>query len=228
MVFEILADVSFVEGDMHVSRPQRQLKISKLSRPAAVLLMVCLGVFIVRSCYRTAASPLIDAACDGDVDRCRRLVELGTPVDSVDRNKNTALIWAVYESQKDVVEALLNLGANADHLGESAITPLMCTGCPLRGHALQGTDADRNEIAKLLLQHGAKVNRRLSSPLGDGETALYFAAESRNADLVQTLLAAGADKGIMAYNRYTPLDVAKFPNFAPNGDVIALLEKDKK
>ena len=42
---------------------------------------------------------------------------------------------------------------------------------------------------------------------------------------IAALLAAGADRNVKSNQGYTPLDVAKFPDFAPNQDVIKALEE---
>ena len=56
-------------------------------------------------------------------------------------------------------------------------------------------------------------------------TALHFAAMDKNAALVRMLLAAGADRNAKEMpNGWTPLEVAKFPHYAPNEEVIRALE----
>jgi hypothetical protein len=63
------------------------------------------------------------------------------------------------------------------------------------------------------------------SAIGDVQTTLHFAAEDKNAGLVRILLAAGAKRDVKSNQGYTPLDVAKFPDYAPNDEVISELEK---
>jgi hypothetical protein len=103
----------------------------------------------------------------------------------------------------------------------------MGTGTPLSGRHLQGGSADRTEIARLLIRAGADVNRRLGdgSAAGHGQTALHFAAGSRNPELVKLLLESGADPTIKESSGLTALDVARA--YAPNDDVIRLLTEHK-
>jgi ankyrin repeat protein len=61
--------------------------------------------------------------------------------------------------------------------------------------------------------------------IGSGQTALHFAAKDKNPGLVRMLLAAGANRSAKSNQGYTPLDVAKFPDYAPNTEVIKTLEK---
>ncbi len=75
---------------------------------------------------------------------------------------------------------------------------------------------DRTEMVRLLLERGAdpRVIRREF----DGRTALHYAAMMDNAPMVQLLLTAGADAGVVDINGMRPVDVA------PNGsDAKALL-----
>lgn len=124
------------------------------------------------------------------------------------------------------MKKLMEMGADVNHVNEMGFTPLMYTATPLRGHNLRGSEAERNEIAALLISHGADVNHGLGDGhiLGDGQTVLHFAAARKNTDLVRLLLSAGANRNLKSNDGYTPLDIAKFPDYAPNDGVIHLLE----
>ena len=203
--------------------------MSKLARVVTVLVVLTavISVIAVRRSTKTAADPLIEAACQGNADRCESLVKSGIPIDANDWEKNTALTWAVFYCEAGVVKKLLALGADVNHANERRFTPLMYTATSLRGHELRGTQAERNEIAALLINHGADVNQGMGDGhiMGSGETALHFAASRKNADLVRLLLTAGANKNAKSNDGYTPLDVAQFPDHAPNDEVIHLLER---
>jgi ankyrin repeat protein len=61
------------------------------------------------------------------------------------------------------------------------------------------------EAVKALLKDGADVN----APLGDGMTALHWAAERGNAELASVLLYAGANPAVVTrVGQYTPLHIA--------------------
>ena len=194
-----------------------------------VMLAVAL---LVAGCGKHGAEELlINSACEGDVGRCERLIEGGEPVDAVDSQGDTALVWAVYCCKVDVVRRLIELGADVNHVdnhfdGYGGCTPLVYTATTLRGHVLNGTPAERTQIAKLLIEHGADVNKGIGDgrAKGSGETALHFAAIDKNVTLVRLLLSSGANRNAKDTSGLTPLDVAKFPDYAPNDEVIKALE----
>lgn len=199
---------------------------------ALVVGVVMLVVFCASSALnaweRSKLGPLHRAASDGDVAECERLVKSGIPVDTPDGQGDTALDWAIYRRKLDVVRKLIELGADVNHADQrGGLTPLMYTATPFRGKNVSGTPQERNEIAGVLIQHGADVNRVYGDPhlIGSGQTALHFAAADRNAELVRMLLEAGANKNVKSNQGYTPLDIAKFPDYAPNDAVIAALEE---
>jgi ankyrin repeat protein len=63
----------------------------------------------------------------------------------------------------------------------------------------------RNTIVRLLIERGCPVDARGSS---SGYTALHLAAHAGNTELVQQLLAAGADRTLTTGNGETALDLA--------------------
>lgn len=199
-------------------------------RVAGVMLAIAVVLLAGAGCTKktaTTARPLIDAACDGDVATCERLVKGGLSVDATDDEGVTALSWAVFYCKTDVVRKLIDLGADVNHVDDRGrCSPLMYTATTLRGHHLRGTQAQRTEIAQLLIRHGADVNHPLGDgrASGDGQTTLHFAAKDKNAGLVRTLLAAGANRGAKESHGWTALDVARFPDYAPNDEVIRALE----
>lgn len=169
---------------------------------------------------RSKLGPLQHAACDGNAAECERLVKHGLPVDTIDSEGVPALSWAVYYCKIGVVQKLIELGADVNHVDPGGYTPLMYTAASLRGIGLLGTQKQRNAIAKLLIKHGANVNAAMDG----GQTTLHFAAADRNVDLVRMLIAAGAKRNVKSNQGYTPLDVARFPDYAPNDAVIRALE----
>jgi ankyrin repeat protein len=176
---------------------------------------------------RSRLGPLHRAAWDGDVAECERLVKEGSAVDATDGGGVTALSWAVFHCNVDVVRKLIELGADANHVdNRGRLTPLMYTATTLRGHKLHGSQEQRTEIAHLLIRHGADVNRAMGDgrTIGSGQTTLHFAAKDKNVDLVRVLVAAGADPNLKESHGWTPLDIAKFPDYAPNDEVIRALE----
>jgi uncharacterized protein len=198
--------------------------MAMLSRRITLAVILMTGIVLAGCSKKGAAGSLIDAACAGDVAEVERLVKLGIPVDGADGQGDTALNWAIHCCKPDVVRKLIELGANVNHLNHRAngrFAPLIYTAWAFRGKNLSGTQEERNRMARLLIQNGADVKYVMD----DGNTALHFAVRDRNPELIHMLLAAGADANVKTHQGYTPLDIAKFPDYAPNEEVIRLLEK---
>jgi hypothetical protein len=81
-------------------------------------------------------------------------------------------------------------------------------------------EAGHLATAKLLLAHGAQVNRTVSGE--ENRTPLHYAAEYGAASLAEILLAHGADTKATTSTGQTPLDLARA---GQHQDVIRLLEK---
>jgi ankyrin repeat protein len=184
------------------------------------IVVVALSVPLANRFLWGKLGPLHLATQEGNGAECERLVRSGVPVDSVDGEGDTALDWAVYFCEIDVVRKLIELGADVNHPDQRGCTPLMYTATTLRGHFLHGTQEERNAVARVLIEHGANVNRAS----GDGQTPLHFAAADGNAGLVRMLLAAGANRNAKSIQGFKPLDVARFPGYAPNEEAIRALE----
>jgi len=70
-------------------------------------------------------TPLHLAACFGYVDICKELLRYGGWIDTEDDCGDTPLHWAVREEQREVIELLLNCGADPNHLNEDDESPQM-------------------------------------------------------------------------------------------------------
>jgi ankyrin repeat protein len=130
----------------------------------------------IAGCHRGPESRLAIAAAAGRADEMRELIAAGADVDAADASGITALAWAARFGQPTSIDVLLASGAAIDlPCGTNDWTPLM--------HAVH---KNRNEAARALLRAGASIRGR------HGKQALAMAAGYGNADLVQTLLDAGA------------------------------------
>ncbi|WP_116812981.1 ankyrin repeat domain-containing protein [Steroidobacter cummioxidans] len=115
----------------------------------------------------------------------RWLVERGIDLSATDTWGNTALHERARHYRKDV-KGLLELGADVHHAGPSCGTPL---------HAAADSCSVHN--ARLLIEHGAKVDARNRDGLSPLEYALKRAHNARLPELAalcDVLLAAGADR----------------------------------
>jgi ankyrin repeat protein len=173
------------------------------------------GVFLVlvsvTVALRAAESDVADAAMRGDVAAVRALIQKKADVNAAQDDGATALHWAVYRDNVEVVDLLLRAGAKSA-ANREGMTPLAMAA--LYGNAQivdrllkAGADAKslgpngetmvmfaaRNgnpEVIRLLVEAGANVNAR--EPLR-GTTALMWAVEQRHPEAVAALLKAGAD-----------------------------------
>lgn len=125
-----------------------------------------------------AASPVADAANAGDLDRVRALIGSGDDVNAAQPDGSTALLWAAYESNPEMVVTLVEAGADANAANEFGVTPL-----------LQASRIGDPAVIRALLDAGADI--ATASP--NGETALMAAARAGSADAVSLLLERGSD-----------------------------------
>jgi ankyrin repeat protein len=173
------------------------------------------GVVIVLAsvtvALRAAGSDVADAVMRGDVAAVRALIQKKADVNAAQDDGATALHWAVYRDNVEVVDMLLRAGATSAPNREG-MTPLAMAAlygnAPIVDRLLKaGTDAkalgpngetmvmfaSRNgnpDVIRLLVEAGANVNAR--EPLR-GTTALMWAVEQRHPEAVAALLKAGAD-----------------------------------
>jgi ankyrin repeat protein len=163
-----------------------------------------------------ADTRLADAAMQGDNDSVRSLLKQKVDVNTPQGDGSTALHWAAYRDDLEMVKLLLAAGANAKAATrEGAITPLLMA-CQNGNAALietllkAGSDANavktngttplmmaaasgHADAVQTLLAHGANVNAKESA---HGQTALMFAAALNRAAVIKVLMANGADASV--------------------------------
>ena len=120
-----------------------------------------------------------------------------------------SLHQAVYARDYERVEALLLVGTDINEMGSSLYGG---------GSALHvAVRRDYQDIAELLLNHGAVVDLRSLSDF----TPLADAAWNGNLNMVKLLLDAGADINATNYEGHTPLSCARDNN---KSDVVKFIE----
>lgn len=125
-------------------------------------------------------TPLIIASMLIRPEKASLLINYGADVNITNSNGNTALTYAVQFRDTQTTKLLLDNGAFteiADIAGKS--TPLM-----------NATINGNTENVKLLLQHGADVNKVDNI----GETALMKALKYKRRDIAELLRNAGAKR----------------------------------
>lgn len=137
---------------------------------------------------------LFDACRNGDVGRVKKLVTIHN-VNSRDATgrKSTPLHFAAGFGRRDVVEHLLQNGANVHARDDGGLIPLH-NACSF-GHA---------EVVQLLLKHGADPNARDNW----NYTPLHEAAIKGKTDVCIVLLQHSADPTIRNTDGKTPIDLA--------------------
>jgi ankyrin repeat protein len=157
---------------------------------------------------------------------------------------STALLWATYGADHELVKALLKRGAKANisnQYGSSPLTEAVKLNDAELVHLLLDARADPNsvnqdgqtvlmlasylgslQIAKLLIDKGAGVNAIESFR---GQTALMWAAAENHPDIVDLLLARHADVKVRAKFDDWPRQMTSEPRaqFRATGGLTALL-----
>ena len=127
-----------------------------------------------------AATPMIEAAEQGDLDRVMALAEAGESLNTL-TEKGSPLMAAVAANQDRVAWYLLSEGASPDLATADGETPLMVASG-------QGS----RRLVQLLLSAGARVNAQDAN----GYTPVIRAAEQGHLSVVKLLLTAGANVNV--------------------------------
>lgn len=124
------------------------------------------------------ANNIAELVSNGKREQALVLLETGTDVNARMVDGATALLYAAYLDDRDLVAALLEAGADPDAANHYSAFPL--------SEAAQNGNA---EIIRLLLEHGADPNQTNA----EGESALMVAARSGAVEAARLLLTHGAD-----------------------------------
>ncbi len=133
---------------------------------------------IIFDCNKT---PYHCAVKENRLDEITELKKKGADIESHDQLARTAL-WYAIDNEK-AVKALLDNGANPDGFNSKNETPLV--------YAVAVGLKPNLPVARLLVSHGAKVNRTFG--FRKNISILNFAIVNKNFDVVNFLLENGAD-----------------------------------
>ena len=193
---------------------------------------------------QAASADLAAVIKSDDRDAALKLIQAGADVNQAQADGTTALHWAVYRVDPDLVKALLARGARpnatnrfgssplaeAATLGDAGIVKLLLAAgatadlknadgeTPL----LLAAHAGAVPVAELLVRHGADVNAREQ---WHGQTALMWAAAEKHPDMVSFLLAHHASAGARSTVNDWPNQITSEPRaqYRPSGGLTALL-----
>ena len=152
-------------------------------------------------------TPLVYAAVRDHLDVVKYFVEeLGVDVDQPDLAGCTPLMNTAYFRKTDykknyeMIEYLISQGADVNAVSNNGTTAFM-------GTAIE----ERVDVARILLQNGAKVNVRTTDY---GDTAIYRAVERDRYDFLEFLLSVGVD-----INAQDDFGVSPLMKAAGNGSI---------
>ena len=128
----------------------------------------------------------MEASNKGYTETLNLLIDNGADVELQDDNKMTALMIASNSGHIEIVKMLIKKGVNINYLDKYGRTALSIVSCD-NGHI---------EIAKILIEAGADVNINFNPNVNiqnrNGKTALYWAKQYSNTEIVEMLKNAGA------------------------------------
>lgn len=188
----------------------------------------------VRARTRNGFTPLLFATRHGSLEAVQLLLSRGVSVREAANDGTTPLHMAVVRGHVDLADRLLAAGADPNDRGpgftplhwaagtwESAFTRDYRAG---DWPGLAGLSGDRRlHVMKALLAHGADPNARVTRGVprfgssawrihggasAQGATPLFFAASVGDVDVMQFLLAHGADPHLATMDNTTPLIAA--------------------
>lgn len=190
------------------------------------------------------AAAIVEAARADDAAAVMSALEGGTAVDATSSDGTTALHWAVYNANAELVKSLVDAGADVDASNDYGSTPL--SEAAMRGNVeiirtlleagaevdAAGDDGEtalmriartnRVEAARLLIEHGADVNAREN---WRNQTALMWATEESQPAMVELLLEHGAEANVRGAVNEWPRQVSaeKRRMYRPWGGLTPLL-----
>jgi ankyrin repeat protein len=136
---------------------------------------------IIQLLTKYAFGPAIHkAAYRGDLNKMKELLASGANPNMPDKKGLTPLMLATQKKHQDIMTVLISHGADVNAKLKNGFTALFYP-CMFGGAA----------IAKLLIDSGANVNAK-----EDGNTPLMWSAFRGHVDIVELLLANGADPEI--------------------------------
>ena len=127
-----------------------------------------------------------------NIDLVNALIAMGADLSWEGEYGGTPLYSAVSNSKKEIVQTLLEAGADPNQKSKGRFSPLISACDKYRPNL---------EIIKLLFEYGADPNIQGE----DGNTPLHIAVRNDNSEITELLLTNGADPNIQDNIGNTPL-----------------------
>ena len=154
--------------------------------------------------YVNINAELVEAVYSGNTARVEQLLRQGADVNVEQKNGWTVLMDAAKEGRTEIVEVLIEAGADMAKYGDTALM-----------FSLRHT-----ETAKALIEAGADVNAKHE----DGFTPLLLAARGGQAEMVRALIEAGADVNAKIENGFT-VTVVEMAEMSGHPEIVEILEQ---
>jgi ankyrin repeat protein len=142
------------------------------------LVVVAAATLLGDATAATDVAKVVEAARAGNRADTLAAIKSGVDPDARAPDGTTALHWAVYNDDVDLVERLVAAGADVNAVNDYGSRPL-----------LEAAVVGNAKVVGILLDAGADVNTRGA----DGETPLMILARSDHVDAARLLLERGAD-----------------------------------
>ena len=165
-----------------------------------------------------------DGLGDGDINHVRLLLDEGADINIQSGAGWTALSYAASNKRVDIVKLLLERGADPNIPNNMGTTALMSgqLSTALSGRRSRYdvyAEIDSLEITKLLLDHGANVNKQARN---NGTTALMMASTKDSVKIIELLLSYGADPNILNNRGDTAITLAERYGGSRGGQAVAV------
>jgi ankyrin repeat protein len=176
--------------------------------------------WLVGSSSLFAQSNLADLVAAGNRDQALLMIDQGADVNALQSDGTSALLYAIYQDDLELVTALVNAGADvnqrneygANTMGEAAMSGntemlrvLLANGADANLANLEGETplmvvarTGNVPAAELLLEYGADINAREQ---WGGQSAAMWAASQHHPAMLETLIAHGADIDMKGFAR---------------------------
>jgi ankyrin repeat protein len=178
---------------------------------------------------------LIEAVNEGDLARVKAMVGVAPALASARLpGGESPIMAAVYRGHREVVDALLDAGANVDVFAAAAtgrtddLRRTLKEAGAVRAYAYDGWTPlhlaaffGRTDAARILLDAGADVHAVSRNSLSN--TPLHAAAAGKHSEIALLLLAHGAKSDPADAGGYTPLQIATQNHLEAVVDKIASL-----
>jgi ankyrin repeat protein len=187
------------------------MRTAKRASAVAGASAIAVVAMVLGSGAAWAEDSLVDVVQAKSHDAAVAMIAKGTDVHVRSADGTTALHWAVYNDDADLVARLIKAGADVSATNDYGANPLRQAAViadPVIIKALIKAGADVNapnaegetplmivartgnlESAKLLLSHGAKINAKEQ---WGGQSALMWAAAQHQPEMVKLLISHGA------------------------------------